>query len=32
MDDLRRGVNIWDGTVVHPAVADAHGLPVAMLP
>jgi len=32
MDDLRQGVNIWDGKVVHAAVAEAHGLPVAMLP
>ncbi len=25
--DLRAGLNVWQGQVVHPAVAEAHGLP-----
>jgi alanine dehydrogenase len=29
--DLARGVNVWDGQVVHPAVAAACGVPAASL-
>ncbi len=27
--DLRQGLNVWNGGIVHPAVANAHGTPVA---
>jgi alanine dehydrogenase len=31
-DDLRQGLNVWQGQVTHAAVADAHGLPCAPFP
>jgi alanine dehydrogenase len=29
LPDLRQGLNVWQGQVVHPAVAEAHELPCA---